>query len=150
MESVLAAIESFPPVVALRRSFVAYPVVNAAHILGVGTLVTSVLVMHWHRLRDRGGRAGQAETMLRPVAIVGLVVAAMTGFALFSIRAGDYADNAAFRIKLLLIAIALANLALHHVLQRRGRIEMMRLTAVLSAALWIGVLLAGRFIGFVE
>ena len=40
------AIEHIGVAKALKASFVAYPLVNAAHILAIGALVTSVILMN--------------------------------------------------------------------------------------------------------
>lgn len=152
MGELLAWIEGLPPAAALRTSFVAYPLVNAAHILAIGMLVTSVLVMHWALLVPRRSLPEEMITpQLRPVAIVAFLVAALTGFALFSIRATDYAGNPAFLVKLALVAAAIGNFIVFIALARSGASERTRRgSAVLSSVLWISALVAGRFIGFVE
>lgn len=152
MTELLATIEALPPAAALRTSFVAYPLVNAAHILSIGMLVTSVLVMHWALLAPRYSLPEEMITrQLRPVALGAFLAAAATGFALFSIRATEYASNPAFLIKLGLIAAATLNFLVFYALSRSeasqgGR----RISAVASVLLWLSALVAGRFIGFVE
>jgi hypothetical protein len=75
----------------------------------------------------------------------------LTGFALFSIRATDYAGNPAFLVKLCLIAAAALNFIAFVALARSGASERTRRgSAVLSSVLWISALIAGRFIGFIE
>lgn len=152
MTELLATIEALPPAAALRTSFVAYPLVNAAHILAIGMLVTSVIVMHWALLVPRRSLPEEMITrQLRPVAIGAFLVAALTGFALFSIRASEYADNPAFLIKLGLIAAALLNFLVFYALSRLVASERARrVSAVVSVLLWLSALVAGRFIGFIE
>lgn len=93
--------------------------------------------------------------LLRGTALVGLTLAVLTGFALFTANPVEYAGNPAFRIKLALLAAALANAALvtrgrawAQVLSGAPPPPALRLMALLSALLWLGVLLAGRWIGF--
>jgi hypothetical protein len=141
----LAAIEQLSLARALRASFVAYPLVNALHIASVGILLASLLFLH-------GRAAGlfpafassSSETTFRRAAIAAFAVAALSGFALFSIRASEYALNPAFRIKLALLALAGVNLALYLALPR-WRIP----GSIASALFWPAILVAGRFIGFV-
>ncbi|RYE78007.1 MAG: hypothetical protein EOP19_22100, partial [Hyphomicrobiales bacterium] len=45
MEAAVAAIEQWDAVRALRGSFYAYPIVSALHVLGIGVLLTGVLLM---------------------------------------------------------------------------------------------------------
>lgn len=144
----LEALQASGPASALRTSFYLYPLLNALHILSIGALVTSALLMD---LRVLGlGRRLPTDTViaqLRPVALLALAAAVASGLLLFSVQPLDYAGNPAFRMKLLLLAAALANAAIFTFLRlnRRGG----RLSALLSILLWISVLVAGRFIGFV-
>ena len=68
----------------------------------------------------------------------------------FSVRPLDYLRHTAFRIKLLLLILAVANAAaftsfkLHRQAERMGA----RIMALISIGLWISVAVAGRFIGF--
>jgi hypothetical protein len=153
----LQAVEGLRPATALRTSFVAYPLVNALHILSLGVLVTltgliDLRVLGW--LSRFGARPFVAA--LRAPAIGAFACAVATGLALFSIRASEYAFNPAFQLKLALIVLAGLNLALF---LRAGRVDgavlrdgfsgAERLSAAASLILWPGVLVAGRFIGFV-
>lgn len=148
----LEALESFGPAQLLRGSFVLYPLLSLAHVLAIGALVTSAVLMDL-RVLGAGGRLPLADVVrtLRPVAIGALGVAAVTGLLLFSVQAVDYADNLAFRIKLGLLVLAVANALAFTSLRADRRPERpdARLMALASIALWISVAVAGRFIGFV-
>lgn len=143
----LAALEQSALAVSLRRSFIAYPIVNAAHILSIGVLVTSVLLIHGRRwaLFGRHLDRDAFEKNFRRLALGAFTFATLTGFALFSIRATEYAQNQAFLLKLGLIAVAIVNFGLYSA-QRTGRYR--PVFAAGSTLLWLGALLAGRFIGF--
>lgn len=148
----LEAIEQLGPARLLKTSFVAYPLVNALHIAAIGALVTSVLLIDAAVLGRIGSLSREAFVgLLRRVALSAFGVAILTGFALFSVRATEYAGNAAFLVKLLLIALAILNFLAFEAQERRavgGASSAMRMSAIASMALWIGVLVAGRFIGF--
>lgn len=137
--TILETIAAFPLSAWLRTSFVAYPLVSALHILGAGGLVTLVWLMHRAGRKDPDNRG-----RYRRLAAVSLGVMAVSGLALFSVKPIDYAANPAFLIKLGLIVLALANIAIYETAPAARRV-----TAVVSAAVWPGVLVAGRFIGFV-
>jgi hypothetical protein len=155
---ILQAIEGLPPAAALRRSFVAYPLVNALHILSLGVLVATVGLMDL-RVLGRFARfdAQGFVAALRPVALAAFAGVIVTGLALFSVRASAYAANPAFQLKIVLIGLAGLNLALflraaRHATGGGGRdgfTVLQRVSAGLSLLLWPCVLLAGRFIGFV-
>ncbi len=155
MPELLAALEQLAPIRALKASFVAYPLVNAMHIAAIGALWTSIVLMDLRvlgALRSLPGPAFLAT--LRRVALIALAVAAVTGAALFCVRATHYASLPVFQVKLGLILLAGANLAAF-TLVRRGSVASSptgaaeRWLAAMSATIWTGVLLAGRFIGFV-
>jgi hypothetical protein len=140
---VLDAIGSWPGAVWLQQSGTAYLFVNAAHILGIGVLLGAVLPLD---LRLLGLLRRYPIEVLGPFltrsAATGLALAFITGLWLFSVKPEEYLANEAFRWKAALLAIALVNIALQH----RG--SGTRTSAALSLGLWLSVLVAGRWIGF--
>lgn len=150
MNGFLQALETSALAEALKTSFVAYPLVNALHIFAIGVLVASVLILD---LRTLGGLrslpAPPFIALMRRIAMASFVLAAASGFALFSVRASEYVGNPAFLLKLGLIAAAVLNFLL---LARGGRADPagagVKAAAFLSMLLWPAVLVAGRFIGF--
>lgn len=140
----------------LRRSVWAYALVNAAHILGIGLLLGAILPLD---LRLMGWRHGPPLSTLAPflsrIAAAGLALAVTTGVVLLSVQPMEYLPLPVFRLKLLLIALALVNLlALHRAGSWRAVADggpvaaRVRWAAGVSALCWLGVLLAGRMIGF--
>ncbi|SCB60796.1 hypothetical protein GA0061105_11335 [Rhizobium aethiopicum] len=153
---VLEWLSATAPAVALRRSATLYMVVNAAHILSIGLLVGAILPLD---LRLAGCFRKVPVAVVAPFlsrsAGVGLVLAIATGFCLFSVRAVEYAGNPAFLTKLGLIAVGLLNVLVVHVGQGWRTATTVgilspavRVSAALSAAIWIAALVAGRWIGF--
>lgn len=141
----LAAIEQLALARGLRASFIAYPLVNALHIASIGVLLSSLLFLHGRAAGIFPAFAAPAtETTFRRAAVAAFGIAALSGFALFSIRASEYALNPAFRIKLVLLVLAGVNLAIYLMLPRWRTVG-----SIASALLWPAVLIAGRFIGFV-
>jgi hypothetical protein len=147
-------IGAWPLSVWLQQSPTAYLLVNAAHILGIGLLVGAILPLD---LRLMGCfRHTSLEVLgpfLRRSAATGLGLAIITGVLLFSVNPAEYLTNPAFVWKLSLLAIALCNIA-YQSLNRQGQRSpaaalTTRVVAVLSFCLWLAVLIAGRWIGFV-
>ncbi|MDV4154145.1 MULTISPECIES: DUF6644 family protein [Rhizobium] len=156
MIDILEWLSATTPAVALRHSGTLYVFVNAAHILAIGLLIGAILPLD---LRLAGLFRKVPVEIVAPflsrAAGVGLAAAIVTGFCLFSVRAVEYAANPAFLAKLGLIALGLLNLSIVHLgrgwktavstgIVRPG----LRFSAVLSAAVWIAAVLAGRWIGF--
>ena len=149
----LEAIGGWPGAVWLQQSGTAYLFVNAAHILGIGLLLGGILPLD---LRLMGWFARAPVEVLGPfltrVAASGLGLAIVTGAWLFTVNPVEYFGNAAFRWKVLLLAIALVNVGFQHHVTRTNHWKSAlatRFSAALSLGLWLGVLVAGRWIGFV-
>ena len=149
----LEALEAFGPAAFFRTSIVLYPIVNVTHVLAIGALVTTALLMDLRILGlGRKVPVDIAVHYLRPVAAGALVVAILTGLTLFSVQPVAYFGNSAFQVKMLLLAGAILN-ALAFTTSRAHRrpdSASARAMAMLSIGLWISVAIAGRFIGFLE
>jgi len=142
--------------VELRRSATLYMFVNAAHILAIGLLVGAILPLDL-RLAGFFGKVPVevVAPFLSRSAGIGLALALLTGFCLFSVRPGEYAANPAFLAKLGLIAFGILNVLLVHAgpgwraAMTIGIVRpAMRFSAALSAMIWIAAVVAGRWIGF--
>ncbi|RUV31886.1 DUF6644 family protein [Mesorhizobium sp. M7A.F.Ca.MR.148.00.0.0] len=151
MTEFFAGIEQFALARWLKASFIAYPVVNALHIMSIGALLTSVLLMD---LRICGAFRSLPYAafvaLLRRIALGAFVGALVTGSLLFSVKASTYATPV-FLAKMALILLAGINfLAFLRLRRATGGDEPAGgpALAVLSMLLWISVLFAGRFIGF--
>lgn len=153
IEAALAALEQVPTIEALRNSTYVYPLVNAFHVVGIALLFGGIVPLD---LRLAGWRRDTAPIdplarLLLPVAIFGLVLAALTGLLLFATDARAYAESWLFRAKLVLIAAALLNaLALRRIEWRSESINTQRVAwaGVASLLLWLGVIVVGRLIGY--
>jgi hypothetical protein len=153
----LQALSEWPVAGALRRSAIAYPLVNAAHILAIGLVVGAIATLDL-RLLGLFGRVPLTALAipLSRVAAVGVLIAIMTGFLLFSVRPAAYAANPAFLTKVGLVALGVANA----LLLRRSRGWRRaaeggtvglgpRIGALVSLAVWCCAVVAGRWIAFV-
>lgn len=152
---VLAALGKWPGAVLLQQNGTAYLLVNASHILGIALLIGAILPLDLRLLGFfRSVPVATLAPVLSRMAGIGLGLALVTGAWLFTVRPVEYARNAAFLWKLGLLALALANIALHHRSAAYARAlagdvtAAVRWHALASVTLWPGVLLAGRWIGF--
>ena len=150
----LAAVENLPAIAALRESYLVYPLVNALHIVGIALLFGAIVPLDlrlagWRR--EASAVAGLSRLLL-PVAVFGFLLAALAGLLLFATDARAYAASPLFQAKLLLIALALANaLALRRVDWRNaGSSRRVALAGAASVILWLGAILLGRLIGYLE
>lgn len=148
---------SWPGAVWLQGSGTAYLLVNAAHILGIGLLVGAIIPLDLRLLGFfRGVPLGIIGPFLSRAASVGLGLAVVTGLWLFTVKPGEYLGNTAFLAKAGLLILATANIGLQHAnpgfaeaLEGSSVRPKVRAIALGSLLLWLSVLVAGRWIGFV-
>ncbi len=151
-----AGLAALPMAAWIRTSPLAYPVLEVVHLWALAVVFGTVLIVD---LRLIGLRPGGLDRLplavvaraLLPWTIGAFVVAALSGVLMFISRAPDFAMNAAFLSKLVLLGLAGLNaLALH----LRGGIRAVqsgvnRWQGALSIALWLGIIASGRWIAYV-
>lgn len=153
----LQAIEASALAQLLRSSLWLYPAVETLHILGMAVLVGAIAVFDLRLVLAPPAAAGAPAELaawgrtVLPVARAGFALALPMGLLLFAVEATAYAANPAFRLKLVLLVLALANVALFHALAARLRPPSpgaIRVLAAASLLLWTGVLVCGRLIAY--
>lgn len=151
-----AAIEASGLGEAMRSSAVLYPAANVLHLVFIILLVGPIVALDL-RLLGLGRRidAAALDRYLTRFAYVALPMIVVTGFALFSADATALAGNTAFRSKLLLVALGLANALVFRLLWRRGLggwdvapPPLARLQSAGSVAIWLGAVASGRLIAY--
>jgi hypothetical protein len=143
---------------AVRESLWIYPTFEILHLFGIVLLVGAVAMTDL-RLVGMSRRLPVTLTAqhLLPWVWVGFGLVLISGAALFAGFATDYFVNTAFRIKLVLIAVAGINAALFHFRvyrnvaiwnENRPSPLAARAFAIVSIALWFSVITAGRLIAY--
>jgi hypothetical protein len=157
LDDLLALIAQSPLARAMKSARYVYPIVNAAHILGLSTLFGSILALDLRLLGAfRSIPVQPLARILPPIAAGGLAAAVVTGALLFTVEPQDYARNRAFLAK---AAFVLAGILHALYLQSTARWRRLahaegvigaslRLSALVSLMLWTAAILAGRFIAF--
>ena len=157
--TILRAVEQSAPAVAMRGELWLYPAVETLHLWGIAMLVGAVILFDLRVL-------GFARTIpLRALArhLLGWGVAALllivpSGLLMFSAHAGEFVDNPAFVVKMVLLSLAATNAAAFHVGVFRGAAlwdvsavtpAAARVHAVGSIVLWLGIVGCGRLIAYV-
>jgi hypothetical protein len=128
----------------------AYPLLEAAHIVGIALLVGNLALVE---LRVWGlGRALPLQPLARlalPLALAGFGLIALTGLLMFAGQPQELLANRAFVVKMALVMLAGLNAASFHArgsLDRLDRIA--RLQTVVSLGLWLAVIICGRWIAY--
>ena len=135
-----------------------FPLPESIHVLAA-TLVFGAILTVDLRLLGLAGRRYRVSRLvgeLVPWSVSAFVVSVITGVGLFITRADWYADNVAFQIKLALLLLAGINIAIFHLRTIRSVTQWdesqptplaARVAGAASLALWVGVMLAGRWVG---
>jgi hypothetical protein len=142
----------------VRESLWVYPTFEILHLFGI-VLLVGAIAMTDLRLVGLSRRLPVTLTAqhLLPWVWTGFGLAVISGLVLFSGFATDYFVNTAFRIKLILIAVAGLNAALFHFRVYRNVATWnenlpspaaARAFAGVSIVLWFSIIAAGRLIAY--
>ena len=154
----LVWLETSALAVAMRQWQWLYPIVEILHILGFvlvvgGAFFFDLRLLGRARALPVSGLAAHLLTWSRR----GFAVVVPTGFMMFTAHATEFAVNPAFRLKLILIALALLNAAAFHRWPfrsvagwdvGRGTPVWARTAATVSLACWIGAIACGRLLAY--
>jgi len=156
--AIFAALEQSGLGAAIRQSRWLFPVANVGHIIALAVFAGAIAIMD---VRLLGGLAATAPARLlmraRSVAIAAFLLLAATGFLLFTAEASHLALNPVFQIKVALIGLGLANLAVFEFGVKRSVINLSpdvtmpagaKLAGMMSLAIWITVAACGRTIAY--
>jgi hypothetical protein len=125
-----------------------YPAIEILHIAGLVLVFGSILVLNL-RIFGRILRqqpVSDVAVSLSPIALVGIAAQFISGPVLFMATAKHFYESVPFRVKLLLLAVALVyHFGVHRSLAIKTSMvtRELRISAVASMLLWSGVILAG-------
>jgi hypothetical protein len=155
----LAGLEATVLASALRGSVWAYPLVNAAHLLGVALLVGAIVPLDLRLLGLwQSVPLPPLWRVLTRTAAAGLGLGVVFGTLLFITRATEYAASGLFIAKMMIVGTGTANaLILHRWVpgeppRTQPSIDApaggVRLAGGVSLAVWLTALTLGRLIGY--
>jgi hypothetical protein len=159
MHDVLAWMETSALGQFMRDSAWAWPVAEIAHFIGLSLLMGSLLVIDLRLLRVLPNLPLQAALRFLPLTLAGFVINLCTGLLFCFGDPFRYYPNIAFRLKMLFVVLAGLNaiwfkLALatkdEAALDERRVATLAKIIAAVSLMLWVGVIVMGRFIPYVE
>jgi hypothetical protein len=154
-------LQNLEPFSDLRSSAYVYPVVLALHLSAISLFGAMIVATDMRLLGWVLGDGSIADVIgrLRWPKRIGFLLAATCGLLLFSSKAEEYYYNSFFRAKILLLALVAVHALVFRKSVYRDPAELDRaselparakLAAALSLLLWLGILCAGRYIGYVE
>ena len=144
----------------IRESLWLFPAIETLHLFGIVVLVGTTTafdlrLLGWALRRER---VTSLAVRLLPWSWAGFAVQVATGVLLFSSEAVKVYANTAFRVKMLLLVLAGVNALIFHLTTYRSVTAWddgdaipggAKIAGVCSVLLWLGIIAAGRFIGFV-
>ena len=156
--AIFVALEASDFALGIRKSLWLYPAANIGHIVALVCFAGGIAVMD---VRLLGGFAATAPGRLlaraRNFAIAAFVGMAVTGSMLFAAEASHLAVNPVFQVKLALIGVGLANIAIYefgvrHAVDGLAPAVPMpaaaKIAGVLSLGIWVAVAACGRSIAY--
>jgi len=157
--AVLEWIQRTSLAVEIRDSLLLFPLLESAHVIGLSIVFGTALIIDLRLL----GLATMHRSFQRlaydtlPWTMGAFALTAVTGALMFMTNASVYFHNVYFRVKVALLLLAAANAMVFELTTRRrvGHWDEARLlprgaraAATISLVVWIGVIVAGRMIGF--
>ena len=159
MDALLKWLEATRLATGIRESLFVFPLLESAHVIGLALVFGTIAVIDLRLL----GAASTERPFKRMASDImkwtwtAFALTALTGSLMFLTNASVYYHNFYFRTKMALLVLAGINmlsfeLTLGRTAHRWDRARSApgagRAAAVLSIAIWISVIFAGRLIGF--
>jgi hypothetical protein len=141
---------------AIRESTWLFPFVEIFHLLALGVLGGTILILNLRlmRLAFKTESTAELAAEVKPWMIGSLIVMLISGFLLFSTEAVKMYGNWGFQLKMLFLLLAtIYTFTIHRriVLTDDGRFgpALRIFVAIVSLSLWSGVGLGGRALGYI-
>ena len=154
----MQAIEASPVARWMREALWAYPAVEAIHILALGLVVGSIVIVDIRLLGlSREVSVSRLARHALPWTVGAFVVAMTTGLLMFTAHAEDFLTNRVFALKMGLLLAAGVNAGILHTGPWRSIAQWdtgamppasVRLSAALSIVVWICVVACGRLLAY--
>ena len=158
MNDILLRIETSVLGQLMHSSVWLFPMAEILHFIGLSLLIGALLVVDFRLLGFARGFPVTTVYRFLPLALAGFSINLVTGIMFFFSDPFRYYPNIAFRLKMLFIILAGLN-ALYFALTTNRHAALtggedpgaaIKTVSALSLLLWVGVIILGRFIPYVE
>jgi len=153
-----AGLEATSVGTAIRESTWLFPTIETVHVFAITLVLGSILIVDLRllNLTSRNRSVTELTREVLPVTWAAFALAALSGGLLFSSSALKYSHNLQFKVKMLLVILAGANMLVFQLHTYRNVSSWDRSTpptgarvaGAVSLALWFTVMSLGRWIGF--
>lgn len=159
IDSILTTISESRLGIAIAEDPVLFPWIEVTHVLAITLVFGAILVVDLRLLgwAARDYPISRLSKALVPLTWIAFIVAVISGGLLFASNPFTYFENSYFRAKILLMLCAGLNMAIFHLWTMRSmatwdesrRIPFaVRFAGLISIALWVTIIVCGRWIGF--
>jgi len=153
-----AGLEATSVGTAIRESTWLFPTIETVHVFAITLVLGSILIVDLRllNLTSRNRSVTELTREVLPVTWVAFALAALSGGLLFTSSAVKYTQNLPFKVKMLLVILAGANMLVFQLHTYRNVSSWdrsapptgARVAGALSLGLWFTVMSLGRWIGF--
>jgi len=145
---------------ALRGSGIAYPTILSLHMIGIAYFGAMILLTDLRLLGAamRNYPIADVVNRFQVPKRFGFALMVVCGVLLFSTKAEEYYYNTFFRVKMILLALVCVHAFVFQRgvytkaadMDRSGIPVQAKAAAILSMILWLGLVICGRGIGYIE
>ena len=161
VQSLLEALQDTSVATMIREDGRSFQLIESLHVLAITFVVGTVAMVDFRLLgvASRTRAVSRLTKEILPWTWGGFVVAVITGGLMFSSAAVKYIDNIPFRLKFVIMVLAGINMLVFHTATQRsiGHWDEhasppmgAKVAGGLSILCWLGVIAAGRWIGFTD
>jgi uncharacterized protein DUF6644 len=159
VDGFLKTVEASSLATRIRDSLLLFPLIESTHVLGLALVFGTVLVVDL-RLLGIASRQRPFQRMASDIlkwTWAAFAITALTGLLMFTTNARVYYHNFYFRTKMLLLLLAGINMlafeltagrTIHRWDKNPAAPPIGKAAAILSIAMWVGIICMGRIIGF--
>ena len=135
---------------ALKAHVWAYPALEVVHIVGIALLLGNLVALEARVFGRAAALPIDALARLSlGIALAGFSLAAGSGLLMFATQPSELIANRAFVLKMCLLAVAGCNAGWFHGRGSLRKLDLMaRVQMLLSTAVWLGVVVCGRWIAY--
>ena len=135
---------------ALTASTWAYPALEVLHLFGIALLLGNLVLLE---MRVFGWGVELPVRALAKLslglAVIGFSLAALSGTLMFATRALELLANKSFTLKMGLLMLVGCNAAWFHTRESLDKLDgLARAQMVISTALWLAIMVCGRWIAY--
>jgi hypothetical protein len=157
----LLTLERLPLPTAIREGDTLFPWIESVHVLAIVVVVGLIALVDLRLVGFPSHHQSIRRLMneLLPITWIAFAIALITGLLLFSSHAVSYSGKLPFVLKMILLVAAGFNMGYFHLITQRNieqwdeRLDTprgARVAGFLSLFLWIGIVVCGRWIGFLD